>query len=243
MTSNFPPSSATLSSSCAAGLLWLAGCSSVQLMPLQPTRGNEALVVGSGIEVRADAHRRPPSLPSNFTPVRLTVHNTGSTPLYVKLEDIDLEESALENTALPGPGRTLDAVPPSSVPARPRVASLGMDPASPFLVQQTTGGSGPRAGRTESVILEPRPGTMPPGWASSHEGSRQEISRSAFQAGPIPAGETREGFVYFRSVRDFSRGQPAPRSGAARVTLRVGVRSSPEGALTEVIAIPYAVRG
>ena len=36
--------------SCVAALLWLAGCSSVQLVPFERTRGNEALVVGSGIE-------------------------------------------------------------------------------------------------------------------------------------------------------------------------------------------------
>lgn len=227
MTSTLYRSSARLSLSCAGTVLWLAGCSSVQLVPLEPARGTRALVVGSGIEVSADARQHPPSVPSTFTPVRLTVHNTGSTPLYVNLEDIKLED-----VELPGAERALAAVPPGGVPARPRIASLGMDPASPFLVQQTTGGSGPRVGRTESVLLEPRPGSLP-GWASARDASRQEISRSAFYGGPIAVGETREGFVYFRSL---------PR-GAERVTLRVAVRPSPHGAPAAVVEIPYAVHG
>jgi hypothetical protein len=222
MASISHPSTVTFSLCCAAALLGQAGCSSVQLVPLEPTRGNEALVVGSGIEVSADSRLHPPSVPSSFTPVRLSVHNTGDSPLYVNLDDIDLA----------GPERALQAVPPGSVPARPRIASLGMDPTSPFLVQQTTGGgSGPRAGRTESVLLEPQPGTLP-GWASERAGSRQEIARSAFRSGPIAAGETREGFVYFRALPE----------GAERVTLRVSVRSSPQGAPAAVVEIPYAVR-
>ncbi|HVZ36145.1 MAG TPA: hypothetical protein VG963_27140 [Polyangiaceae bacterium] len=216
------PSCARLSLSCGAAVLALVGCSSVQLVPLQPARGSEALVVGSGIEVSADSRRHPPSLPSNFTPVRLTVHNTGNTPLYINLEDIELA----------GPEHALDAVPPGSVPVHPRIASLGMDPASPFLVQQTIGGSGPRAGRTESVILEPRPGSLPD-WAATRDSGRREIWRSAFRSGPIAAGETREGFVYFRAVP----------KGAERVTLRVGVRSGPHGAQAALVEIPYAVRG
>jgi hypothetical protein len=218
------PSPARLAASCAGALLCLGGCSSVQLVPLEPTRGNQALVVGSGIELSADSRQHPPSVPSDFTPVRLSVRNTGNTPLYVNLADIQLDD-------LPGPGPALDAVPPGSVPARPRIASLGMDPSSPFLVQQTTGGSGPHAGRTESVLLEPRPGSLLP-WASARERSRQQIARSAFQGGAIAAGETREGFVYFRAL---------PR-GAERVTLRVAVRPSPRSAPAAVVEIPYAVR-
>jgi hypothetical protein len=240
MASTSHPSSAPLSLSCAA-LLWLAGCSSVQLVPLQPTRGHQALVVGSGIEVSADARQHPPNVPSNFTPVRLSVHNTGNAPLYVNLEDIELERADPENMDRAGPERALDAVPPGSVPATPRIASLGMDPMSPFLVQQTTGGSGPRAGRTESVILEPRPGSLPD-WASGRDGSRREIARSAFRGGAIGAGETRAGFVYFRFVPQLSSGDPAAPRGAERVTLRVGVRSSPHGAEAAVVEIPYAVR-
>src|SRR4029079_18319127 len=117
-----------------------------QLAPLQPTLGKEALVVGSGIEVRADAEQRLASVPSSFTPLRITVRNTGATPIYIELDDIDLT----------GPDRALDAVPPASIPAHLRIASLGRAPGSPFLVQQTTVGSGPRSGgRVESVLLEP----------------------------------------------------------------------------------------
>jgi hypothetical protein len=200
-----------------AGLL---GCSSVQLVPLEPTRGHQAQVVSSGLEVRADAREHPASVPSNFTPVRLTVRNTGAEPIYVALDDIELA----------GPDRALDAVPAGKVPSRRRVPSLGLDPASPFIIQQSTGGGSVRSGRSESVLLEPH--LVGPSTAPGFDPSHQEIARSAFQGGAIGAGETREGFVYFRSV---------PRD-AERLTLRVGVRSTPESAPASVVEIAYAVR-
>jgi hypothetical protein len=207
----------------ATGLVWLLGCGGAQLVPLQPTSGKEALVVSAGIEVRADAEQHLASVPSSFIPLRITVRNTGATPIYIALDDIDLA----------GPDRELDAVPPASIPAHLRIASLGMDPGSPFLVQQTTSGSGPRTGgRIESVLLEPGLGRLP-GWSPARERVRLEISTSAFQGGVIGAGETRRGFVYFRTV---------PRDGE-RLTLRVGVRSSPLGAPASVVEIPYGMRG
>jgi hypothetical protein len=209
--------SAVLLSGCGV----LLGCSSVQLVPLVATRGSQAWVVSSGLEVRADAREHPASVPSSFTPVHLSVHNTGAQPIYVALDDIDLA----------APGRALDAVPAGNVPINPRVASLGLDPGSPFVIRQHTGGSGPRIGRSESVLLEPHPGSSPTGSAGV-DSSRQEIARSAFQGGLIGAGETRQGFVYFRSV---------PRD-AERLTLRVGVRGAPESAPASVVEIAYAVR-
>jgi len=204
-----------------AGLVWLVGCSSAQLVPLQATHGKETLVVGSGIEVRANAEEHPASVPSSFTPVRLSVRNTGAQPVYVGLDDIDLA----------GPEQALDAVPPGNIPARQRIASLGTDPGSPFIVQQTTGGSGPRVGRSESVLLEPRLGSLP-GWSLSRDRARQEISNGAFPSGSIGAGETRQGFVYFRTVA----------KDGEHLTLRVGVRPSPDGAPVSVVEIAYAVR-
>jgi hypothetical protein len=209
-----------LNAKSAVGAL-LLGCSSVQLVPVEPTRGSEALVVSSGIEVRADARERPASVPASFTPVRLSVHNTGTEPIYVALGDI----------ALAGSDRALDAVPVVNVPTRPRVASLGLDPASPFVIQQHAGASGARSGRSESVLLEPRLGSFPTG-DPGVDRSRREIAQSAFQGGTIGAGETRKGFVYFSSV---------PKD-AERLTLRVGVRPTRASAPAAVVEIAYAVR-
>ena len=203
----------------AAGAV-LLGCSSVQLVPVEPIRGSQALVVSSGIEVRADAREHPASVPASFTPVRLSVHNTGAEPIYVALDDI----------ALAGPDRALSALPAANVPTRPRVASLGLDPASPFVIQQHADGAA-RAARSQSGLLEPRLGSFPTG-TPGVERSRREIAQSAFQGGSIGAGETRQGFVYFSSV---------PKD-AERVTLRVGVRPTRSSAPAAVVEIAYAVR-
>jgi len=206
----------------SALLALLAGCSTVQLVPVAPTSGSQTLAVGSGVEVRADSSvpERPWTVPETYTPVRLLVHNTGAEPVYVALDDIHLA----------GRGQEQGAVPPIDILPRQQVASLGMDPGSPFVFLQRTSG-GPRLGRSESVIVEP-PVSTRPSWSRAHERGREEILRSAFSAGPIGQGETRAGLVYFRGIsRD-----------AGRLTLRVAVRPSKESAPVSIVEIAYAVR-
>ena len=203
-------------------LVLLASCSTAELVPVWPTSGTEALAVGSGLEVRADASvlERPWTVPEMYTPVRLLVRNTGSAPVYVALDDIGLSWQ----------GRTEGAVPPLDILPRQQVASLGVDPSSPFVFLQRTS-AGPRLGHSESVIVEPPVSTLP-AWSRARERGREEILRSAFSDGPIREGETRAGLVYFRSV---------PRT-AGRLTLRVAVRPGKESAPVSVVEIAYAVR-
>jgi len=206
----------------SALLVWLVGCSTVQLVPVQPTSGNQALAIGSGVEVRADSSvlTRPWTVPTTYTPVLLRVRNTGNTPVYVALHDIHLT----------GQGRVEAAVPPVDILPRQQVASLGVDPGSPFVFLQRTSG-GPRLGRSESVIVEPPVSTLP-SWSRARERGRQEILRGAFSDGSIGQGETRAGLVYFRGVaRD-----------AGRLTLRIAVRPRKEGAPISIVEIAYAVR-
>jgi hypothetical protein len=200
----------------------LVSCSTMQLVPVDPTSGNQALAVGSGVEVRADASmlERPWTVPEAYTPLHLLVRNTGAWPVYVALDDIHLT----------GQGRVEGAVPPIDILPRQQVASLGLDPGSPFVFLQRTN-AGPRLGHSESVIVEP-PVSSLPSWSRERERGRQEILRSAFSDGPIGQGETRAGLVYFRSV---------PRD-AGRLTLRIAVRPSKESAPTSVLEIAYAVR-
>jgi hypothetical protein len=202
--------------------LLAAACSSVQLVPLRAESGGEALALGSGVELRAAAGAHVAELPGAYTPVRLSVRNTGPDPVYVNLDDIELA----------GASRSLDAVRPGEITPRARIPSLGTDPGSPFLVQQTTSGAGPRMGRTESVLLEPRlGGALSPG-SVARDQARAELLRSAFSGGPIASGQAREGYVFFRSI---------PRD-AGRLTLRVGVRPTPAGAASSVLEIAYAVQ-
>jgi hypothetical protein len=206
----------------SALLALLAGCSTAELVPIAPTSGSEALAIGSGVEVRADSSvlARPWTVPETYTPVRLLVRNTGSAPVYVALDDIRLSWQ----------GRAHGAVPPLDILPRQQVASLGIDPRSPFVFLQRTS-AGPRLGHSESVIVEPPVSTLP-AWSRAREQGREEILRSAFSDGPIAEGETRAGLVYFRSV---------PRD-AGRLTLRVAVRPRKESAPLSMVEIAYAVR-
>ena len=208
----------------AGTALWalLASCSTLELVPVQPTPSGQALAVGSGVEVQADASvpERPWTVPEAYTPLRLLVRNTGDAPVYVALDDIHLAAS----------GREQGAVQPLDILPREQVASLGVDPASPFVFLQRTS-SGPRLGRSESVVVEPPVSTLP-SWSRERERGRQEILRSAFSEGPIAEGETRAGLVYFRAV---------PRD-TGRLTLRVAVRPNKDSAPVSIVEIAYAVR-
>jgi hypothetical protein len=181
------------------------------------------LAQGGSVEARVVAVSRPWTVPGGFTPVHIALHNTGTEPVYVQLGDIQL-------TSVHG---SLVAVPPARVPARRRVASLGMDPASPFISLQSPGGAmGSRAGRSESIAHEPSLGAQfEPnyGWRGS---PRAELLASAFQDGPVGAGEIREGLVYFRHVP----------SDAGELRLRIGVRATRADGRVSVIVLRYYAR-
>jgi hypothetical protein len=106
-----------------------------------------------------------------------------------------------------------------------------MDPGSPFLAYQSIGGAGSRYGRTESLAIEPSPGSeFKPSFGMRDTG-RAEILASAFSGGAIASGQTREGFVYFRHV---------PRD-VGQLTLKIAVRPTTGGVPTSVVEIAYAV--
>src|SRR5688572_15480157 len=199
-------------------------CAPIQLVPLNPRAGGGAIAHAEGVEVRADADgaRRSWSVPSAYAALYLTVRNTGASPLFVELDDIELRTE----------DRVLRALAPDSVAPRRRVASLGMDPASPFIALQSPGAQG-RYGRTESVVLEPNPSSPV---ARSDRLSRagvREIAAAAFVAGRIAGGQAREGLVYFRQ----------PPGDAKALRLRVGVRPHSIGADARYIEIAYTIRG
>ncbi len=206
--------------------LALSGCTSVRLVPVERGTPGNVLAHGPGLEVLAieSAAGRPWTVPHTFTPVRISVHNVGAEPVYVELVDITL--TGFEGTGRP---RALAAVPPGKIPPRRRIASLGMDPSSPFVALQSAGGSsGPRLGRTESLMIEPAYHSAVERQFGSYEGNA-EILRNAFAGGAILSGQTRQGFVYFREV-------PAD---TARWTLRIGVRQTATGAPNRVVEIGY----
>jgi hypothetical protein len=201
----------------------LAACSSVRLVPVNPANGAEVHARTPTVEVRAnaDASQRLWTVPSAFTPVRLSIQNTGDAPVYIDLDDIQLA----------GAGSALEPVPPASIPPRRRVGSLGLDPGSPFVAPQSGGNS--VFGRSESLMLGPPLGSYVGPLGHGTSGGAPDILASAFSGGPIERGQTRTGIVYFRHV-------PAD---AGHLTLRVGVRSDPDGpAPASVVEIVYAVQ-
>jgi hypothetical protein len=203
-----------------------AACSSVKLIPVAPAASGLSVAVSSGVEVRADTKARVPSeVPPSLTPVRISITNRSDRAVYVELKDIELH----------GPSHELDAVPPRSIEPRHRIASLGLDPASPFVVEQSVEGAGPHAGRTETVLIEPGlgTGTAPTNEPGKTDRARAELLRSSFEGGAIQSGETREGFVYFRQLPEH----------VDRLTLEVGVRPAPDRAPATVLQIPYTTRG
>jgi hypothetical protein len=204
-------------------LLLSVGCVSVQLVPLRADANGESVTLSPEVEVRADAVDRDHlwAVPSGFTPVRIAVRNVGSAPVQVELADIQLAGGAHE----------LGAIPPNRIPVRRRVASLGMDPGSPFLAYQSIGGAGSRYGRTESLAIEPSLGPEFEPTFGQRDTGRAEILQSAFSGGAIASGKTREGFVYFRHV---------PKD-VGQLTLKIAVRSASGSAPASVVEIVYAV--
>ncbi len=200
-----------------------AACASVQLVPLRADAKGESWTLGPEVEVRADAVDRDHlwAVPSGFTPVRIAVRNVGPAPVHVELAGIQLA----------GGSHELGAVAPTSIPIRRRVASLGMDPGSPFLAYQSIGGAGSRYGRTESLAIEPSLGPDFEPTFGQRDTWRAEILESAFSGGAIASGQTREGFVYFRHV---------PRD-VGQLTLKIAVRPTSGSVPTSVVEIVYAV--
>lgn len=208
--------------------LWLPltalHCASVELVPVHARAGGVASARVDAVEVRAraDPSRRGWSVPRAYTALYLSVRNTGATPVFVRLEDIELRAEK----------QVLRAIAPDSIEPRRRVASLGMDPGSPFIAQQSPGAQ-PRYGRTESVVLEPSPSSQRvPADRFTRAGAR-EIMAVAFAAGAIAGGQAREGLVYFRQ----------PPSDARELSLRVGVRPRTTGADARFVEIAYTIRG
>lgn len=195
----------------------------MELVPARASTQGQALAVGAGVELRAYTDARPWSVPNAFTRVRISVRNTGAEPVFVGLNDIQLASTTL----------ALSAVPVASIPPRRRVASLGLDPGSPFVARQATGGGGRYGGRSESVLLQPAPGSDYEPVLGAHDPARREIASGAFPSGSIESGQTKAGFVYFREVP----------SDAGELTLRVLVRATPEAPPASVVEIVYSVRG
>lgn len=199
-------------------------CAPLELVPTHPATGGSAIARADGVEVQAngDAARRGWSVPSAYSALYLSVRNIEPSPVFVQLDDIELRADS----------RVLRAVSPDSIPPRRRVASLGMDPASPFVALQSPGAQA-RLGRTESVVLEPSPSSPIARSDRLGRAGAREIAAAAFVAGRIARGQAREGLVYFRQ----------PPGDAKALWLRVGVRPHSIGADARYIEIAYTIRG
>jgi hypothetical protein len=209
----------------AFALLPALACSArLELVPVHPDGGGAASAFGPGLELRADATARARSWssPSDLQALHIRVSNTGPTPVYVRLGDIELRARRWSGRALP----------PAGIQPRRRVASLGMDPASPFIALQSPGALGStRYGRTETVVLEPSPGTRFP--ALDRGAAEHELATTAFSEGVIASGQVREGFVYF----------PRAPYDTRELSLRVGVRPDANSRDASVIEIAYVLQG
>jgi hypothetical protein len=199
-------------------------CAPLELVPVRAEAGGAAIARADGVEVRAkgDDARRVWSVPRAYTGLYLSVRNTGASPVFVQLDDIELRAD----------GRVLRAVAPDSISPRRPVASLGTDPGSPFVALQSPGGQ-PRYGRTESVVLEPSPSSPVARSDRLSRAAAREIAAVAFAAGPIRRGQAREGWVYFRQ----------PPSDVKALLLRVGFRPDSSAANARFVEIAYTVDG
>jgi len=197
-------------------------CTPLELVPLRA--GDAASARDDGVEVRADGDgaRRAWSVPSAYTALYLSVRNIGPSPVFVQLDDIELRAES----------GVLRAIAPDSIPPRRRVASLGMDPASPFIALQSPGAPA-RLGRTESVVLEPSPSSPVARSDRLSRAGAREIAAAAFVSGRIAGGQAREGLVYFRQ----------PPADVKALLLRVGVRRHSIGADARFVEIACTVRG
>lgn len=211
-----------------AGLLGVLGaCAAPELVPLVPSEDGVATVQESGVALSAEVQAGSHVVPSSLTPIKISVTNNAAEPVYVALEDIELE--------LVAEGVTSEAVPPQRIKPR-RPPGLGIDPASPYASQSPTSGSGvaPQGGGS---VMEPSTayatgtGSADP-VAPGEPAGRREIVEQAFDGGYIDSGETEHGFVYFEK----------PSREVGRLRLRVTVHKKDGATPVEVLEIPYSVK-
>jgi hypothetical protein len=205
---------------------FLAGCASEQLVPLGPTDNGEAKQTEGGVQVRARVARHEDYMPKSLTPMKITVHNGSPDGVYVDLEDI----------VLVADGRALTPIPPSSIEPRQHIASVGLDPASPFTptapintpaVPNTERGSAQGPGSLYEPSVE-QPGA---GLQMFRQRAKAEIAREAFSGGFIDSGQSRQGLVYFAR----------PPKGSDHVDLQIKARSGEGSGPAVVVEIPYTV--
>lgn len=205
----------------------LCACASPELVPQVPSEGGVASVQQSGVELSAEVQSPGHLLPASLTPIEIAIENTAGEPVFVALDDIELE--------LVEKGVSSEAVLPQRIKPRAPLG-LGIDPTSPYASQSPTSGSGvaPQGGGS---VMEPSTayatGTGRGGPAVSGDPAAQrEIVERAFAGGYIGSGETQRGWVYFET----------PPDGVERLRLRVRVHKKDGATPVEVLEIPYAFR-
>lgn len=206
----------------------LCACASPNLVPEVPNKDGVAVVEESGVQLRAEVQKGSAVAPSTLTLIKISVKNNAAEPVYIALEDIELE--------LVDAGVTAEAVPPQRITPR-RPPGLGIDPASPYASQSPTSGSGvaPTGGGS---VMEPSTAYTtntiagrPP--SSADSAAQRELVEGAFEGGYIDSGETEHGLVYFEN----------PPEDVDRLRLRVRVHKKNGATPVEVLEIPYAVKG
>lgn len=207
------------------GLLWgLCACASPDLVPQVPSQGGVAVVEESGVQLSAKVQAGSAVAPGTLTLIEISVKNNAAEPIYVALEDIELE--------LVDDGVTAEAVAPHRIKPR-RPPGLGIDPSSPYASQSPVGGSGvaPTGG---GAVMEPSTAyTVKGGIATPGDSAaRREIVEDAFKGGYIGSGETGHGLVYFEN----------PPKDVDRLRLRVRVHKKDGATPVEVLEIPYSVK-
>ena len=201
----------------------LSACASQEIVPVVPNKDGVAVVEESGVQLSAEVQEGSAIVPGSLTPIKISIKNNAAEPVYVALEDIELE--------LVDGGATAEAVPPQRIKPR-RPPGLGVDPASPYASQSPTSGSGvaPPGG---GAVMEPSTayGTGK-GPAAADPAAQREIIEQAFHGGYIDSGKTEQGLVYFQN----------PPGGVDRLRLRVRVHKKDGATPVEVLEIPYSVK-
>lgn len=204
----------TLSGLVLAVCLLGAACSSATLVPLNAEDGIASVRQGQ-LELRAEVRSGSYDVPDSITPIRIWVHNSSATGVYVTLHDISLVSD----------GSTSKPLDPSQL--RPRPRSLGLDPTSPFVAPaQGAVGAAPVPETGAGAPVTSYSNTAD---ATPFDPQRRAIQSSAFEGGFVAPGATERGMVYF----------PAPTRSGERLTLRVRVRSG-DGVPLQVLEIPYS---